>query len=255
MFDLRRVFMATLDHKVALVTGGSRGIGAAIVERLCAEGAAVAFTYLASSGAADALAQKINQRGGKALAILADSADVSQIKSAVQSTFERYGGLDILVNNAGVEVSGTIYDYSLEDLDRSIAVNIRGLFVATQEAVRHMHLGGRVINIGSVSSDFMPIPGHAIYAMTKGAVGSLTRGLARDLGPRGITVNNVQPGRVDTELMRAALGQLAERARAGIAVERFGKVEEVAGLVAFLAGPEASYITGASLKIDGGASS
>jgi 3-oxoacyl-[acyl-carrier protein] reductase len=244
-----------LNSKVALVTGGSRGIGASIVRRLSATGADVAFTFVASRDAAGAIVREIEESGGRALAIQADSADVSQVRNAVRSTVETFGRLDILVNNAGIERPGLIFDYSIDDLDESLAVNVRGLFVATQEAARYMQPGGRIINIGSISSEFMPVPGHAVYAMTKGAVASLTRGLARDLGPRGITINNVQPGRVDTDLLRAALGPLAEKARADIAVKRFGTGDEVAGFVAFLAGPEADFMTGASLKVDGGASS
>jgi 3-oxoacyl-[acyl-carrier protein] reductase len=246
--------MPTLGNKVALVTGGSRGIGVSIVKRLSAEGAAVSFTYVASRDAADTIVQEIERTGGRALAIQADNADANQIRNAVNSTIEAFGQLDILINNAAVERSGAIFDYSLQDFDQSLAVNVRGLFIATQEAVRHMTVGGRIVNIGSISSDFMPAPGHAIYAMTKGAVASLTRGLARDLGPRGITINNVQPGRIDTEMLRSALGPLADRAREAVALGRFGSCEEVAGLVNFLVSSEAAYVTGANLKVDGGAS-
>jgi 3-oxoacyl-[acyl-carrier protein] reductase len=243
-----------LREKVALITGGARGIGAAIAKRLSQEGAAVTITYATSKAPADALVRTIERGGGRALALLADSADVNSVKTAIAETVKVFGRLDILINNAGIERPGTILDYSLDDFDEMIAVNIKGLFVATQEAVRHMGEGGRVVNIGSVSSDYMPFAGHAVYAMTKGAVASLTRGLARDLGPRGITVNNVQPGRIDTEMFRAAIGTYADKERARMALRRFGKVDEAAGLVAYLVSPEAAFVTGANLKIDGGAS-
>ena len=253
--------MPMLQDKVALVTGGSRGIGAAIARRLAHEGAFVAITYAATGARAAAVVAAIEAEGGKGLAIHADSADTDAVKAAVAETVKTFGRLDILVNNAAIARLGTIFDYSLDDLDAMIAVNIKGLFVATQEAVRHMHEGGRIINIGSVSSDHMPIAGGAAYGLTKGAVASLTRALARDLGPRGITINNVQPGRIETELFREIVqrprpgeGSLADKLVDAIAVKRFGLAEEVAGMVAYLAGPEAAYVTGANLKIDGGAS-
>jgi 3-oxoacyl-[acyl-carrier protein] reductase len=246
--------MGRLNNRVGLVTGGSRGIGAAIAKRLSKNGAAVAITYSESKAAAAALVNAIERDGGRALALRADSAVTSEVKSAVAETVTTFGSLDILVNNAAMLGPGTIFDYSLDDLDKMIAVNIKGLFVAIQEAVRHMRNGGRIINIGSVSSDYMPIMGHAVYAMTKGAVASLTRGLARDLGPRGITINNVQPGRIETDLLRVAIGPHADKIRETIALQRLGTVEEVAGLVAFLAGSEATFMTGANLKVDGGAS-
>ncbi|TXH34253.1 MAG: 3-oxoacyl-ACP reductase FabG [Rhodospirillaceae bacterium] len=247
--------MTRLKNKVALVTGGSRGIGAAIVERLCAEGAAVAFTYITAKQPAEALVKTIAKAGGTALAIHADSGDIDAVKGAVAETVEVFGRLDILVNNAAIEIPGAVETYPLEKLDRMIAVNIKGPFVAAQEAARHMMEGGRIINIGSVSSDFMPVPEHAVYAMTKGAIASFTRGLARDLGPRGITVNNVQPGRVDTDLLKEVSRVVgADKVREPIALKRVGKSEEVASLVAYLASSEAAFVTGANMKVDGGAS-
>jgi len=253
--------MSMLTGKVALVTGGSRGIGAAVAKRLAHEGAAVAITFSATGERAAEVVAAIEAGGGRALAIRADSADAGAVKAAVAETVRVFGRLDVLVNNAAIARVGTIFDYAIEDLDQMIAVNIKGLFVATQEAVRHMGEGGRIINIGSVSSDYMPLPGGAVYSLTKGAVASLTRGLARDLGPRGITVNNIQPGRIETDMLLETVhrvipgkGSLAEKLVESIAVKRFGSAEEVAGMVAYLAGPEAAYVTGANLKIDGGAS-
>jgi len=247
--------MDRLAGKVALVTGGARGIGAAVARQLGDEGAAVAFTYLASHRPAEALAKEIEAAGGRALVIPADSGTAEQVKAAVARTVQHFGRLDILVNNAAIELPGTIAEYSMDDFDRMVEVNIKGVFIATQEAARHMKDGGRIINIGSVSSDYMPIAGHAVYAMTKGAVASLTRGLARDLGPRGITVNNVQPGRIETDMFAAVLkAPGGDKIHEAIALKRFGKSEEAAGLVAYLAGPEAAFITGANLKVDGGVS-
>ncbi|MGO4390328.1 SDR family oxidoreductase [Variovorax sp. M-6] len=237
--------------KVALVTGGSRGIGAAIVRRLAREGAAVAFTYAGNQAAALALAGEIEGAGGHALAIQADSADADALGAAVALAAKTFGRLDILVNNAGVFLVGAIDQMSLEDFDRTLDVNVRAVFVATQAAVRHMGEGGRVITIGSTNADRAPWPGFAAYAMSKSALSGLTRGLARDLGPRGITVNNVQPGPVDTE-MNPAGGPHAEAMHGLMALARHGRGEEIAGMVAYLASPEAAFVTGASLSIDGG---
>lgn len=243
--------MTTLKDKVALVTGGSRGIGAAIARRLAHEGAAVALTYTSSPAKANEVVQAIEAAGGKAIAIQADSGDAEAVKGAVAATVKAFGRLDVLVNNAGIGVLAPIDDFSLEDFDRSVAVNIRGVFVATKEAVRHMGEGGRIINIGSVNGDSTPWVGAAVYSATKAAVAGLTRGWARDLGARGITVNNVQPGPVDTD-MNPADGEFAANVKGLLAIPRYGKGEEVASLVAYLARPEAAYITGANLNVDGG---
>jgi 3-oxoacyl-[acyl-carrier protein] reductase len=241
----------SLQGKVAFIQGGSRGIGAAIAKRLAREGAAVAFTYVSSAGKADALASEITAAGGKALAIKADSADATALQQAVRQAVNSLGNLDILVNNAGVLAMGSTEELPLEDLDRTLAVNVRSVFVASQEAARHMNDGGRIINIGSTNAERMPFAGGAVYAMSKSALVGLTKGMARDLGPRGITVNNVQPGPVDTD-MNPANSDFAEQLKGMMAISRYGKDEEIASFVAYLVGPEAGYITGASLSIDGG---
>ncbi|MGV8920516.1 MAG: 3-oxoacyl-ACP reductase family protein [Pseudomonas sp.] len=242
---------ANLTNKVALIQGGSRGIGAAIVKRLAEEGAAVAFTYVNSQAKAQELQNSIIAKGGKALAIKADSADAQAIRGAVATTVQTFGRLDILVNNAGVLAVGPLEDFSLEDFDRTLSINVRSVFIATQAAAVHMTEGGRVINIGSTNADRMPFAGGGPYAMSKAAIVGLTKGLSRDLGPRGITVNNVQPGPVDTD-MNPAEGDFADSLIPLMAVGRYGKAEEIASFVAYLAGPETGYITGASLTIDGG---
>ncbi|EPL03670.1 3-oxoacyl-ACP reductase family protein [Pseudomonas sp. CF161] len=242
---------SSLNGKVALIQGGSRGIGGAIVKRLAAEGAVVAFTYVSSTAKAEELQNAIIASGGKALAIKADSADAAAIRQAVNHTVETFGRLDILVNNAGVLAVAPLEDFKLEDFDQTLAINVRSVFIATQEAARHMGQGGRIINIGSTNADRMPFAGGGPYAMSKAALVGLTKGLARDLGPRGITINNVQPGPVDTD-MNPADSDFAESLMGYMAVGRYGKVEEIASFVAYLAGPEAAYITGASLTIDGG---
>lgn len=240
-----------LTGKTALVQGGSRGIGAAIVKRLVEQGAAVAFTFVSSEDKARALQDSITASGGKALAIKADSASEQDIRDAVAKTVETFGGLDILVNNAGVLAIAPLEDFKLEDFDRTLAINVRSVFIATQAAAAHMKEGGRIINIGSTNADRMPFAGGGVYAMSKSALVGLTKGLARDLGPRGITVNNVQPGPVDTD-MNPANSDFAETLLGLMAVPRYGKSEEIAAMVAYLAGPEAGYVTGASLTIDGG---
>ncbi|MGN4935458.1 3-oxoacyl-ACP reductase family protein [Aeromonas rivipollensis] len=240
-----------LSGQVAFVQGGSRGIGAAIVKRLARNGAAVAFTYVSSTSKAEELVATITAAGGKALAIRADSADAVAVQHAIRQSVTRFGRLDILVNNAGVLVWGHLEELTLDDLDRTLAVNIRSVFVACQEAAHHMGKGGRIINIGSTNADRIPMAGGSVYAMSKSALVGLTKGMARDLGPRGITVNNVQPGPVDTD-MNPADGESAAQLKGMMALARYGKDDEIASFVAYLAGPEAGYVTGASLTIDGG---
>jgi len=240
-----------LTGKVALVTGGSRGIGAAIAKRLAADGAHVAITFASAQQKADEVVRAIEKLGSRAVAIRADSADASAVKNAVAETVRVLGRLDILVNNAGIAMIQPLEQFSIEDFDRMVAVNVRAVFVASHEAARHMTAGGRIITIGSVNAERMPFAGGSVYAMTKAAVAGLTRGLARDLGARGITVNTVQPGPVDTD-MNPAEGPFAESLKSLMALPRYGEADEVAGLVAYLASPEAGFITGASMTIDGG---
>lgn len=242
-----------LATKVAFIQGGSRGIGSAIAKRLASDGAAIALTYASSPQKAAEVVQAIEAAGGRAIAIKADSADADQVKAAVQQAADTYGKIDILVNNAGVLVLGNVAEaeISIEDIDRTLAVNVRSVIVASQAVVKHMDKGGRIITIGSTNSDRMPFAGGSVYAMSKSAIVGLTKGLARDLGPLGITVNNVQPGPIDTE-MNPADSKFAESLLDLMASGRYGNVEEVAGFVSYLAGPEAAYITGASLLIDGG---
>ena len=241
----------TLQQKRAFITGGSRGIGAAIVKRLAREGAHVALTYVSKPDHANATAEAARALGVQALAIHADNADATAVVAAVERTVQAFGGLDILVHNAGIAVMAPIADYRLEDFDRMVAVNLRAVFVATQAAVRHMPPGGRVITIGSCNAERMPFEGGAVYAMSKAALVGLVKGLARDLGPRGITINNVQPGPIDTDL-NPADSDFGAMLCTLMALPRYGAAEEVAALVAYLAGPEAGFVTGASLTIDGG---
>jgi len=241
----------TLDGKVALVTGGSRGIGAAIATRLAADGAAVAITSSAPSARAQEVVAAIAKAGGRATAIVANNEDAAALVAAVETTVREFGRLDILVNNAGIAVFEPIASYALADFDRTMAINVRAVFVASQAAARHLPRGGRIVTIGSVNAERMPLQGGSVYATSKAAVAGFTRGLARDLGPRGITVNCVQPGPIDTEL-NPADGPVAELFKATLAMPRYGTTEEVAGMVAYLAREEAGYVTGACLMVDGG---
>jgi 3-oxoacyl-[acyl-carrier protein] reductase len=240
-----------LEGKTALITGGSRGIGAAIAKRLAADGANVAITYAKDSSSASAVVKAIEKNGGKALAIQADSIDAEAIKGAVAKTVSTFGGLDILVNNAGTAIPKAFEDATLEELDRVLNLNVRGVFISTQAALKHLKTGGRIIMIGSCVGERMMTPGLAAYSATKGAVKMFTQGLSREVGSRGITVNNVQPGPIDTDLNPAS-GDWAAPQKAMTSLNRYGTVDEVAALVAFIAGPESSYITGANLTVDGG---
>ena len=241
-----------LTGKVALVTGGSRGIGAAIVKRLARDGADVALTYVSNPARANETVTAAAALGVRALAIQADSADAGAVVAAVERTVAELGGIDILVNNAGIAIMGAIDDFRLEDLDRTLAVNVRAVFVATQAAVRHMQAGGRIINIASCNAERVPLPGQSVYAMSKAALVGLVKGLARDLGPRGITINNVHPGPVDTDLNPAGSDFAKLLLDKVMAIPRYATGDEIASLVAYLAGPEAAFVTGASLSIDGG---
>jgi 3-oxoacyl-[acyl-carrier protein] reductase len=241
-----------LTGKVALVTGGSRGIGAAIAERLAADGADVAITYSSSPEAAERVVAAIRQNAGvRAEAIRADAADPAAVKGVVPAVVERFGRLDILVNNAGVWVQNVLTEATDEEFDRVVDVNVRAVFLTAREAARVMQPGGRIINIGSILGERVVFPGISLYSMSKFAVAGLTRGWARDLGPRGITVNCIQPGPIDTD-MNPATGDFAAVQRQGTALGRYGEPTEIAASVSFLASPEASNVTGATITVDGG---
>jgi 3-oxoacyl-[acyl-carrier protein] reductase len=240
-----------LEGKIALITGGSRGIGAGIAKRLAADGANVAITYTKGADAAAAVVKEIERGGGKAIAIRADGTDAAAVVAAVEKTATTFGRIDILVNNAGTAIPKTFEETTLQEMDHMLDLNIRGAFVATQAALKHMKNGGRIIMIGSCVGERLMTPGLAAYSATKGAIKMFTQGLSREVGARAITVNNVQPGPIDTDLNPAA-GEWAAPQIANTALGRYGTVDEVAALVAFVAGPDASYISGANLTVDGG---
>jgi len=247
----KKIISNELEGKVALITGGSRGIGAAIARRLAADGANVAITYTKGADAAASVVKEIEHAGRKAIAIQADATDADAGNAAVEKTVATFGHLDILVNNAGTAIPKTFEETTLEEMDRVLDINVRGVFIATQAALKHMKSGGRVIMIGSSVGERVLVPGLVAYSATKGAVKIFTQALSREVANRGITVNNVQPGPIDTELNPAA-SEWAVPQKAATSLARYGHVDEVAALVAFVAGPESSYITGANLTVDGG---
>lgn len=243
--------MANLTNKVALVTGGSRGIGAGIAKRLAADGAHVAITYTKGAEAAAAVVAEIEHDGGKAMAIQADAVDAAAVGAAVDQVIATFGRLDVLVNNAGTAIPKPFVEATHEELDRMIDINVRGTFIATLAALKHLQDGGRIIMIGSCVGERNMTPGLAAYGATKGAIKMFAQGLSREVADRGITVNNVQPGPIDTEL-NPANSEWATPQIANTALKRYGGVEDVAAMVAFVAGPESGYITGANLTVDGG---
>ena len=242
----------SLKGKRALVTGASRGIGAAIAKALAAQGASVAITYERSAEKAAAVVAEIEAAGGKAVAFAANSADPQAVCGSITRTVEELGGLDILVNNAGIARQGSFEEITLEDIDALLAVNVRGVIVASQAAIPHLGAGGRIINIGSGLGERVPFSGVTVYSATKSALRSLTAGLSRELGPRGITVNLVQPGSTDTD-MNPSDGEGAAAQKSAMSLGQYGTPEDIAAAVVFLAGQGAKQITGTTLTVDGGA--
>jgi 3-oxoacyl-[acyl-carrier protein] reductase len=249
--QLDDIARAPLADRRAFVTGGSRGIGAGIVRRLAADGAAVGFTYRETTDAANDLEQEIIGSGGQALAVQADSADPEALRAAISKAVGRFGGLEVLVNNAGTSHQAPIEEFPMAEYDRILAINVRAVFVAVQAALPHLGAGGRIISIGSVLADRAPISGISVYALTKAAVAGLTRNLARELGPRGITVNTIQPDPVATDANPDS-GEFADTVRSLTAVGHYGQPHDIADAVAFLARVEARFVTGTAWNVDGG---
>ncbi|WP_437634580.1 SDR family oxidoreductase [Sorangium sp. So ce854] len=243
--------MLELAGKVALVTGGSRGIGAAIARRLARGGADVALTYVSAAERARAVVGEVEAAGRRGLAIAADSADSAAVVGAVERTVAELGRIDILVNNAGIALMGPLEAVTLDDVDRTLAIHVRSVFLASQAAARHMGAGGRIVSIGSCLAERAPGPGTTLYSMSKAALVGLTKGLARDVGPRGITANLVQPGPIDTD-MNPADGPGADGQRSLLAVGHYGSADDIAATVAHLAGEGGRFITGATIAVDGG---
>ena len=240
-----------LASKVALVTGGSRGIGAAIARRLAEDGAAVALTYATAAGKAAEVANQIEDKGGRAVIIHADHADPGAAARAVEQTANQLGRLDILVNNAGIFTGGPLEDTTVAELDRILAIDVKAVFLASQAAARHMTDGGRIITIGSALADRVPGPSLTLYSMAKSALAGLTKGLARDLGPRGIRATLIQAGPIDTD-MNPENGPAGDFLRAVTTLGHYGRAEDIAALAAYLAGDGGRYVTGTAITIDGG---
>lgn len=243
--------MTGLKDKVALVTGGSRGMGAAIAGRLAREGADVALTYISAGDKARTVIAEIERAGRRGLAIAADNADPAAVRAAVERTVAELGRLDILVNNVGIFVVKPLDALTLDDFERTVAINVRAVFVASQAATAHMGEGGRIITIGSNLAEHVPMPGVSLYSLSKAALIGFTKGMARNLGPRGITVNIVHPGSTDTD-MNPANGEYADAQRNRMAIPRFAEPRDIASLVAWIASEESCFMTGAGLTIDGG---
>lgn len=241
----------SLAGKVAVVTGGARGIGAAIARRLAFDGAHVALTYQKGAAAAEALVAEIAAAGGSARMLQSDSGDPAAVAKAIDAVAREHGRLDILVNNAGVALMGPVEEFPVDDFDRTVAVNVRAVYFGVKAAVAHMGQGGRIVNISSTNALRMPFAGGAVYAMSKAALSGLTQGLARELGPRGITINNVLPGPVDTD-MNPENTEFGASLHDFMAIRRHGRPAEIAAMVAYLASAEAAFVTGGDLLIDGG---
>lgn len=243
--------MKNLSNKIAVVTGGSRGIGAAITRKLAAEGAHVIFTYQNSAEKAQALADDIKNNGGNAIAFAADSSNPSDLQNVIEKTVQQFGKIDILVNNAGIYVGKPFENYTAEDYQSTMDVNVRAVFLGSQEAVKYMPQGGRIISIGSNMAENSIGPQTTLYTMSKSALQGFTRGLARDLGPKKITVNLVQPGPINTD-MNPDNTEFADFLRTRMATGEYGKSEDIANAVAFLASEESGFITGSFVTVDGG---